>query len=194
MQCPCQSGCPTGCPCEEYVCPTTTTSAISTTSITTTTTTTASSQSADVLILNTYNRNNVPIITNASGREDSDFNFSFGKDTEVYFNCGLTWRGEFYIFGGSSKKNQISKIQNCQLKSVGQLAFSHHRGGCANVADNVIYLCFNDDSSDWKKCRMASSPLGQFSEVSASIEKHCRTRIAAGNGKLKFIHLDLILF
>ena len=216
LGCPCQDGCPHGCPCEDYVCPTTapsttsvsttTTTATSTTSTTSTTTTlstttsttptstttstlttstSATSSLIEVLILNTAQSNNVPVITNASGREDRDFSFEFGADTEVNFSCGLTYRGEHFVFGGDSKSTQIAKIDGCQLKIVGQLDFEHQKGACANVAEEQIYLCFNFNSnSDYKKCRKASSPLGEFEEIRQSAEEHRSTRIAASQSKL----------
>ena len=155
--CPCQSGCPNGCPCEEYVCPTTTPSTITTTALTTTTTsttTTASAQKTEVLMLNTREFHNVPVITNASGRQDRNFFFLYGENTAVYNSFGLTFRGEYFIFFGDSKKNQISKIEGCQLKNIGQLAFSHNSEGCASVGNNKIYLCFNNNSADYKSCRV----------------------------------------
>ena len=114
MRCPCQSGCPSGCPCEDYECPATTSSSTTTTALTTTITTTTTADVSDrteVLILNTYQPNvygsNPPVITNASGRVDKNFEFLFGQDTEVYHSCGLTWRGDFYVFGGYKKSLRI---------------------------------------------------------------------------------------
>ena len=106
-----------------------------------------------------------------------------GDDTQVYLSCGLTWRNQHYIFGGSSKKTQISTIRNCKLEVVGQLSFNHYMGACANVADNQIYLCFNYVSSDKKKCRMSTSPTGSFEEISDSVYDHGIIRIAASERK-----------
>ena len=55
-----------------------------------------------------------------------DFDFSLGENTEVYCSCGLTWRGGLFIFSGLSNRNQLSKVEDCQLKHIGQLAFSHY--------------------------------------------------------------------
>ena len=100
--------------------------------------------------MNTKKSDNFPVITNALGGEDRDFSFQFGADTEVYYSCGLTYRGEHFVFGGQSKKTQIAKIDGCQLKIVGQLSFQHRKGACANVAEEKVFLCFNsNDSSDY---------------------------------------------
>ena len=66
-------------------------------------TTTAASPKSNILILNTWYRVNVPVITNASGLEDRLFKFQFGNETEVYQSCSITWRNEHYVFGGDLK-------------------------------------------------------------------------------------------
>ena len=78
-------------------------------------------------------------------------------------------------------------IDDCTLKLVGQLAFNHHKGGCANVDDRLIYLCFNYESDDKKKCRYSSSPLGEFEQISDSNHEHAYTRIAADKCKFHII-------
>ena len=132
-------------------------------------------------MLNTYSSSNVPIITNAAGREDRDFTFEFGVDTQVFCSCSLTWKNELYVFGGDSKRTQISKLLGCQLSSIGHLSFNHYAGGCANVADAKLYLCFNDRSVDYDTCRVATSPTGVFSEINRSHHAHRYTRIAASH-------------
>ena len=186
-QCPCQPGCPNACPCPVYECPVTTTT-------TPVTTTTAESVKTQVLILNTYKPVNVPVITNAQGREDRNFYFLMGENTEVKYSCALTFRNENYVFGGLDEKRQISKIVNCQLKNIGQLEFDHYYGGCANVADEKIYLCFNFATDDAKKCRVASSPASQFEEIAQSVSEHRWTRVAASQCKILLGYKGLKLF
>ena len=196
--CPCQSGCQKGCPCSDYVCPTT---APSTTTTTRTTTTTAFVPGTDILILSTINKLNVPIITNASGREDRNFYFEYGEGVQVTRSCGLTWRNEHYIFGGGIHENddpmdpsdvkwrtQISKIVNCQLKKIAELPFDHDEAGCTNVSDRIIYLCFNIEGN-YKKCRMADSPTGKFQEIKESTHPHRAIRLASSECKnLLLVH------
>ena len=155
-----------------------------TTTTASTTTTTSAVTNKDILILSTYYSSNVPVLTNSSGKDDRDVNFVIDDDVEVETSCSLTWRGEHFVFGGYNKRNQIAKIIGCELKSVGELPFSHQYGGCAKMADNRLYLCFNsNDSNDYKKCRVANSPLSQFEETTHSYETHKRTRIAASESK-----------
>ena len=124
------------------------------------------------------------MLTNAFGKDDRDVNFVIDDGIEIYKSCSLTWRGEHFVFGDHNKRNQIAKIIGCQLKSVGELPFSHYYGGCANMADSRVYLCFNVyGSSDYKKCRVANSPLGQFEETTQSYERHRYTRVAASESK-----------
>ena len=89
-----------------------------------------------------------------------------------------------YVFGGGSKKTQISKVTSCRLEPIGQLAFDHGFGDCLKVANNKVVLCFNNAGGDSKKCRVASSPTGAFSEMALSQYDHRYTRIATDNGEL----------
>ena len=189
--CPCQPGCPNGCPCDIYQCPETTTAVTSTTtaatttssttSTTTTRTTKAPSQATEVLVLNTRkNADNVPIITNAAGRQDTNFEFVFGEGTQVYLSCSMTWKNDLYVFGGNPNKRQISQLVGCQLTQIGELEFDHHFGACANVADEKLYLCFG--SGDSNKCRVTLSPTGVYEGTNRSSFDHRETRIAASEG------------
>ena len=71
------------------------------------------------------------------------------------------------------------------FRRIGTLAFNHEFGDCVSVTDDRIYLCFNSETGDGKKCRVGSSPTGQFSEVAPSNYEHRVTRIATNNGECK---------
>ena len=148
------------------------------------------------------------IITNAVVQVEhplSDFMFLYGPGTEIDMSCSLTWRGEFYVFGGNAQPTQVSKLgssnsncfrfnlevttpytklNKCKLERVGALDFPHRYGGCANVNDDSIYLCFSKEDSDLKRCRKGRNPLGNFEQISNSNFEHNNTRIAANEGKL----------
>ena len=95
----------------------------------------------------------------------------------------MTWQNELYIFGGDTKKKQISKLTGCELTKIGELDFNHEYGACANVADAKLYLCFNAyKSGDYNRCRVATSPTGVFEEIDRSNFDHRWTRIAASEG------------
>ena len=139
-----------------------------------------SKERTDVLILNTYSSNNVPILINAAGDVDSDLDFTIDSESEIYVSSSLTWKNDFHVFGSNSKKTQISKVTACRLEKIGELAFPHRLGDCVNVADEKIYICFGDDT---KKCRVGSSPTDHFNEITPSLYNHRVTPIATNNGK-----------
>ena len=146
--------------------------------------------------MDTSNIDNVPLLTNSAGREDKDFNFEIDEEAGVSNSCSLTWKNELYVFGGdigSETNTQISKVTSCRLETIAQLAFNHVYGDCVNVASNIIVLCFNSASTsgDERKCRMASSPTGDFSVMTPSRYDHKYTRIATNDGE--FIKQSLIL-
>ena len=91
------------------------------------------------------------------------------QGTEIDRSCSITWQNQHYVFGGTNEKTQISKIVGCGLTKIGDLDFDHYYGACSNMADEKIYLCFNDANGDKKVCRMATSPTGNFSEIDKSV-------------------------
>ena len=183
QDCPCQENCPQGCPCANYECQQTTTSSLTTTS----------APGSSVLILNTYLSDNVPVITDANGRFDTDLAFELDANLTVYGSCSLTFKNEFYIFGGGENyhqdqewtedmSRQILKVDGCGLRKIGSLPFEHNRGGCAAVGDDKIYLCFGDWESE--SCRYASHPTGSFNDVRTGFFEHGSIRIAASKGNI----------
>ena len=126
-----------------------------------------------------------PVITDAYGKVDTDFNFEFGANTSVHKSCSLMYKNEFFVFGGSntygSDQRQISKLSGCRLERIGTLDFNHHLGACTGVRDTRIYLCFN--YFDTKKCRYAENPLDTFTEAASSVFEHQVTSIAASDCK-----------
>ena len=113
LLCPCQSGCPKGCPCPDYQCPAETTTSIVTT---TETTTTPYVPRNSVLILAHSTK---AIITDGSGKEEhpvKDFLFMFCENTEAHASCSVTWRGELFIF---VSKND-DKFQNWRVVNLSE--------------------------------------------------------------------------
>ena len=137
------------------------------------------------MVLSTYTRKHLPLLTNSQGREDYDIEFHYGDGTEVISSCSLTWKGEFYVFGGSSKRRQISKLDGCELKQIGQLESLFVSGACATVAEENLCFSVYPDDVEWRKCRVSSSPTGSFETVASSSYDHDMTRIAASESKRK---------
>ena len=50
-----------------------------------------------------------------------------------------------YFFGGSYHRTQISRIDGCLLNRIGDLPFRMDEGGCANINNEKIILCFDFD-------------------------------------------------
>ena len=119
-----------------------------------------------VLILNTEESDNVPVLTDATGRVDRDLAFTFAKNTSVLNSCSVTFKNQHYVYGGyvyDGYERQISRIDGCRLRRIGDLPFDHYKGACTAVNDNLIYLCFqdgSDSSGDKKKCRYTTNPEG----------------------------------
>lgn len=88
MKCPCESECPSGCPCPSYNCQTAL--VVSTWSFLGT--------DGPAQIVNTNGDENVPL-------------FDLGLKTEVDGSCSVVYENEFYILGGKQIYSQISKIQ-----------------------------------------------------------------------------------
>ena len=122
-----------------------------------------------------------PIITDANGKADENFYFRLSDKTFIYRSCSITFRNEFYVFGGDTpyggEKRQISKLTDCHLQRIGTLSFNHESGTCTDVNDSRIYLCF--DVSSTKVCRYAKNPLDTFTQATSSVYSHFATSIAA---------------
>ena len=43
------------------------------------------------------------------GYFDKEINFSFGDGTDAYGSCGVTFKNEFWMFGGWNEKRQVNK-------------------------------------------------------------------------------------
>ena len=175
--CPCKSECPNGCPCAFYEC-------VETTTIATTQTTPVKPENS-VLVLSTFEGYKPPVITDANGREDYNFLFRFAENTSAYGSCSLMFKNELYVFGSENGDfyRQISKLVGCQLRRVGNLDFDHNRGACTNFNDEKVFLCFNDQSTDWKKCRFAEGPNEVYTETASSVYEHEYGNIAASKSK-----------
>ena len=140
-----------------------------------------------------------PVITDASGKTHTGFNFEFGENTRVYKSCSMTYRNEFLVFGGSEfyggESRQISKISGCRLERIGTLDFDHYEAACTGVGDKRIYLCFDYDYGHAiVKCRYAENPLDTFTEARPSIYEHRSISIAASDCKSKTSEIPIINF
>lgn len=117
-ECPCNEGCPNGCPCPIYPCPTTTPML----------TTTQAPSNVSVLILNTYNSSHIPVLANLNGNINLNLSFEIENNVDVYHSCGVQFQGNFYVYGSSvytGRNTQIAMISDCALKRIATLPFTH---------------------------------------------------------------------
>ena len=112
-QCPCQEGCPDGCPCPDYECPV----------------------YEDALILNTYPAEvpNQPVIVGLDAGYNYELDFAYESDTEAFGSCSVLFAGDMLIFGGYNEPRQISRVDECRVKRLGTLEFDFFYGACANT-------------------------------------------------------------
>ena len=107
--------------------------------------------------------------------------FTYDANAEVYASCSVTWRNNYYVFGGLNKKRQISQIIGTQHTFIGMLTFDHYIAACSIMAADKIVLCFDYFNS--KRCRVALNPLGPFNEIQLSNHEHRHTQTAASRCK-----------
>ena len=104
------------------------------------------------------------------------------SNQKVENSCGVTFQNKHFIFGGrKSNARQILQLDDCRLINIGSLAFDHD-GACGST-NGVMVLCFNNaENGDGKRCRQASSPTEQWSEVALSMYEHRHTSVATSKG------------
>ena len=117
-------------------------------------------------------------MTDLMGKQSTSLNFKISDDTQVYSSCGITFNGQFFIYGGDGNYDrQVAKVNGCSLEIVGSLEFDFQRGGCT-TANNQILLCF-DYYGDHKTCYSSMNPMGPFTTIDKSIYEHAKIRIAS---------------
>ena len=130
----------------------------------------------EVLILNSQG-SRVSVLTNLSGKTETNFGFTYEGGATVNTGCSLLWQNTYYMFGGYDNKYQIARLDDCQLTKIGDLSFSFYYGGCATV-DDKVYICFDYDYGK-NVCHSSSSPTGIFNSLTNSTYNHDGTKIAA---------------
>ena len=119
----------------------------------------------------------------------TDFEFDFYEGYDLYNSCSITWRGVFYLFGGrgNGKLNtQIVQVNNCGITQLEEkLEKALQAGGCGNVNDEQIYLCFSNNSgSDRKSCVVSENPIGPYTSINKTTYEHGLTRLGASSGRI----------
>ena len=101
----------------------------------------------------------------------------------VYQSCGVTFRNEHFIFGGTTPR-QVLQVEGCGLVKVGTIPFDLRYGACTATSE-VIVLCFDFSvvGDEYKSCQQASSPFGSWTQMVLSMYDHRETSIATSQGK-----------
>lgn len=127
------------------------------------------------------------MIDSTGGHKIADF--QFGDKTEVNNACSVLWKSRMFVYGGLWQSNQISEVKGCGLTHIDTLSFNFMSGACANMNDELVFLCFA--SKEGKLCRADSDPLhfrkwrSQWTtKIDESTYDHYETSIAATTGEL----------
>ena len=102
--CPCQAGCPEGCPCDDYDCQID-----------------DSTDDYSVLVLQHGGGNNKldPFVIDFNGSVNKEVTFRFEDNTDVYAACSVLYRERWYVFGGNYQPRQV--ISNPRSPRVGEI-------------------------------------------------------------------------
>ena len=133
-----------------------------------------------------------PFLLDQSGQKITKFSMKTGYGSNIHAQTGIVFKGEFWLYGGTTGANGVStiaKVSNCTVKMIGtlraQLAtmkvvkFGVGRGVVRN--DQTIYLCF----SYWmyNNCVKSNDPNGVFKFIgNKSLYKHRNTAMSSSNG------------
>lgn len=119
-----------------------------------------------ILMLSTYNDKNLPMVISLKGPYDDQLEFVYEENTAVKYSCAAILNDEMYVFSGPTLRKsqevdtykQISKVEDCKLKRVGELPFERNTfvegGYCGTFLfpedEYRVMLCFYD--GEGKKC------------------------------------------
>ena len=79
-----------------------------------------------------------------SNGDFKSIDFEVESLAEAAISCSATINGEFYIFGGRTRRRQISKIIDCSLKRVGDLPYELLFPACGTFKfpEERAMMCF----------------------------------------------------
>ena len=94
---------------------------------------------------------NRPLLMDSNG-DFTSIDFKMESLTEVSHSCSASINGEFYIFGGTTRQRQVSKIMGCSLKRVGDLPYELRYPACGTFRfpEERNMICFAWDHA--KSC------------------------------------------
>ena len=136
-----------------------------------------------VLVLNSLYAWKPAVVINHAGEHSILDCFERDNKTDAVGSCSFSWQNKMHIFGGDSEPRQISRLDNYRLKRIGDLPFNNLYGTCTTMTPEFIFMCFNWGQNDDKRCRRATDPLGNFTDIVLSHHQHIWTQASTSNSK-----------
>merc|ERR1712106_93827 len=101
----------------------------------------------------------------------------WGDEGEVSADgyCSLTFQNQFYFLGGSYS-TQISRVENCKLERIGDLAIEMRYATCTATA-NEILMCFASNNS--KQCYKGPTPFNITEPIEQTQYDHSYTYMSS---------------
>ena len=76
--------------------------------------------------------------------------------------CSLIWENKVYTFGGVTNPKRALRLESCQFKQYRVMTFDFVSTSC--LSHNLIYLCFANETNEYRTCRYSKSPWDSFGE------------------------------
>ena len=144
-----------------------------------------------VLVLSSYRGWKPALLLNSEGEQEELTCFEPDDSSEAYYSCSVNWKNQLHVFGGSTERQQISRLNGHELKRIGTLPFDHLNGACGVMSNQFIFLCFNaGDQNDWRRCRRSTGPLETFSEIAPSNHEHHTIHTPCSESKSSYESLN----
>ena len=104
-------------------------------------------------------------------------------------SCSITYKDEFYIYGGKNNRRKISKLDcnKSEVRVMGKLKFDFFNGTCT-TNNEFVFLCFSNENA--KQCYKSVSALPTkwwtwFTYAPKTKFNHKAGTIAASSGNLE---------
>merc|ERR1711935_1139757 len=157
-ECPCEDGCPNGCPCDAYECPT-----VDTTKM--------------LVIWGEYINASYTKILALATNSDGDaidiewHDIQYIDISATSTRCSVVWQNQFYLIGATSNKyqHQISRIEDCRFIRVGTLSFPMRQASCVATNDELI-MAFPQDKR--RTCFKGTTPFNVTEPIEDSSYEH----------------------
>jgi len=145
--CPCQSYCKDGCPCDYWDCdfgPTETT-AVSTETSSSVTTSSSNNTSSGEFVLVLFENNDRFMFDRKTGEKWQLYSFENADRLDIKYGCSVVYKNDMLIFGGSKMKTSIVKVEKCGIKKIqGNLPFKdmYYHDCKVYEPEDYVMICF----------------------------------------------------